>query len=49
MSADVVFAMACKNGHRIDVDEATAKRINLTACALCYKPLFVKGVKAGGK
>jgi hypothetical protein len=45
MSADVVFTMACKNGHKLDTDEATAKHIIYSGCAICGKPLFVKGVK----
>ena len=48
MSADVVFTMACKNGHNQDVDENTARYIIATACPKCGKPLFLKGVKVGG-
>jgi hypothetical protein len=41
----VIFTMGCKNGHKQDVDEGTARDINATACRICYSPILVKGVK----
>jgi hypothetical protein len=45
MATTVIFTMGCKNGHKLDVDEATARDINATACRICYSPILVKGVK----
>ena len=41
----VIFTMGCKNGHKQEVDEGTARDINATACLICYSPILVKGVK----
>lgn len=45
----VVFTLACKNGHKVDTDEARAKEIIYSACDICYSPLFVKRVTVDGK
>lgn len=45
MATTVIFTMGCTNGHKQDVDEDTARALNVTACPRCRKPLFVKGVK----
>ncbi len=44
MSA-LVFTLGCRKGHRINVDELEAKRINGTACQECYGMLLVVGVR----
>lgn len=41
-----IFVLACKNGHERYVSRDAAKRLNLTACEVCWKPLFVQAVRA---
>lgn len=44
---EVTFRLACRNGHSVDgLSPEDAERLNLSACNVCFKPLFVEEVVA---
>jgi hypothetical protein len=50
MASSLAFTitMGCTKGHRIEVDEDTARSLNATSCAECRRPLLAVSVRAKG-
>jgi hypothetical protein len=50
MAASLAFTitMGCTKGHRVEVDEDTARSLNATSCEVCRRPLLAVSVRAKG-
>ncbi len=42
----MTITLKCRKGHKVEVHTpAEAERLNLTACNVCFKPLFVSSIR----